>query len=221
MTTDGSVDLYWLPLGAGGRFVRMNGRIFEALASHHDGRPALDLYHSAIEVHLGGDRFVIEMGPEPRGDPAARGAVSRGAVGMPLLGRLRLFRYEVRCALGGAIPDIAEAVGGPQRVSQNDDQARRILELVPRFPNATWGRDDLRTGEMLNSNSLTSWLLACSGHQMDTITCPAHGRAPGWAAGLTLAARQQSLGRAPSGWGVRSRQLSQTDPISTYLEPGV
>jgi hypothetical protein len=25
------VDLYWLPLGAGGHFVRLNGRIYEAL----------------------------------------------------------------------------------------------------------------------------------------------------------------------------------------------
>ena len=193
MRTDGSVDLYWLPLGAGGQFVRMNGRIFEALASHHDGRPALDLYHSALEVRVGGDRFVIEIGPEPRGDPAARGAVCGGPVGMRLLGRLRLFRYEVRCARGGAIPDIAEAVGGPHRVSQNVDQARRLLDLAPRFPTATWGRDELRTGEMLNSNSLTSWLLACSGHQMNAINCPANGRAPGWTAGLTLAGDSNPL----------------------------
>lgn len=219
--SEGSVDLYWLPLGAGGQFVRMNGRIFEALASHYDGRPALDLYHSALEVRVGGDRFVIEMGPEPRGDPAARGAVCGGPVGTRLLGRLRLVRYEVRRALGGAIPDIAEAVGGPHRVSQNVDQARRLLELIPRFPAATWGRDELRTGEMLNSNSLTSWLLAGSGHQMNTINCPAHGRAPGWAAGLTLAARERSRGPAPSAQAAgTSRQLSGTNLIPTSAEPG-
>ena len=28
-----AVDLYWLPLGAGGRFVRRNGVIYEALAA--------------------------------------------------------------------------------------------------------------------------------------------------------------------------------------------
>jgi hypothetical protein len=27
------VDLYWLPLGAGGRFVRLNGKAYEALAA--------------------------------------------------------------------------------------------------------------------------------------------------------------------------------------------
>ena len=28
-----AVDLYWLPLGAGGHSVRLNGRVFEAVAS--------------------------------------------------------------------------------------------------------------------------------------------------------------------------------------------
>jgi len=27
------VDLYWLPLGSGGHFVRLNGRVFEAAAA--------------------------------------------------------------------------------------------------------------------------------------------------------------------------------------------
>jgi len=42
------VDLYWLPLGAGGHFVRLNGRVYEACdaAIHHRSR--YDLYHSAL-----------------------------------------------------------------------------------------------------------------------------------------------------------------------------
>jgi hypothetical protein len=28
-----AIDLYWLPLGAGGRFVRTNGRLYEAVAA--------------------------------------------------------------------------------------------------------------------------------------------------------------------------------------------
>lgn len=186
-----SIDLYWLPLGAGGRSVRWNGRIFETLVARHEHRPALDLYHSALEVGVGSDRYVIEMGPEWSGSPVDRGAVCGGPVGLRWLGHSRLFRYEVRCARGGAIPDIAEAFGGPQRVSQDIHQARRILELVPRFPTSTWGRDELRTGEMLNSNSLTAWLLASSGHDMHAIGCPPHGRAPGWSSGLVLAARDE------------------------------
>ena len=55
-----AVDLYWLPLGAGGHFVRLNGRIYEALAARMQRRPVCDLYHSALQVELAADRFVIE-----------------------------------------------------------------------------------------------------------------------------------------------------------------
>ena len=63
MANGPGVDLYWLPLGAGGRFVRWNGRIFEAVAARLQHRGRSDLYHSALEVHLAGDRYVIEQGP--------------------------------------------------------------------------------------------------------------------------------------------------------------
>jgi hypothetical protein len=36
------VDLYWLPLGAGGNSVRLNGRVFEAVAARL-GRAAASL----------------------------------------------------------------------------------------------------------------------------------------------------------------------------------
>jgi hypothetical protein len=39
----GAVDLYWLPLGAGGNFVRLNGRLYEAVAARVQGRPTCDL----------------------------------------------------------------------------------------------------------------------------------------------------------------------------------
>ena len=38
----GFVDLYWLPLGTGGHSARLNGRIFEAIASRIEGRDARD-----------------------------------------------------------------------------------------------------------------------------------------------------------------------------------
>jgi hypothetical protein len=41
------MDLYWLPLGAGGHSVRWNGRIFEAVAARLQRRQPCDLYHSA------------------------------------------------------------------------------------------------------------------------------------------------------------------------------
>ena len=47
---EGRVDLYWLPLGAGGHCVRANGRIYEAVAARLAGRDRRALYHSALEV---------------------------------------------------------------------------------------------------------------------------------------------------------------------------
>jgi hypothetical protein len=44
------IDLYWLPLGAGGHSVRLNGRVFEAVVSRLEHRPACDLYHSALDA---------------------------------------------------------------------------------------------------------------------------------------------------------------------------
>lgn len=38
------VDLYWLPLGAGGRSVRLNGRLFEAAAARLERRAPCDLW---------------------------------------------------------------------------------------------------------------------------------------------------------------------------------
>jgi hypothetical protein len=187
-----SVDLYWLPLGAGDAHpsVRWSGRLFEALVAHHEHRGRRDLYHSALEVHVDGDRFVIEMVPVWAANDPDRGVVCEGAVGLAWLGRSRFFRYEVHCWRDGVIPDQSEAVGSPLRLCEDGDRARRMLELVPAFTAATWGRDELHTGEMWNSNSLVSWLLARSGHDTDGVNPPLHGRAPGWSAGLVVAARE-------------------------------
>jgi hypothetical protein len=183
------VSLYWLPLGAGGRSVRWNGRLFEALVARRHHRRALDLYHSALEVQLGVERFVIEMTPVWADPQPDRGVVIEGAVGSRLLGRSRLFRYEVRCWRDGVIPDVAEAVGAPLVVGVDADLAQRLLDLVGQVPALTWGRDEMRTGDMWNSNSLVSWLLASSGHEVLSIDPPDGGLAPGWWAGLVLAAR--------------------------------
>jgi hypothetical protein len=183
------VDLYWLPLGAGGRFVRRNGRLYEAVAARIEHRERSDLYHSALEIHVAGGRYVIEQAPVWNMDQPDRGVVGEGPVGAPWLGRFRLFRYEIRRWHDGVIPDRDEAVDSPRRVSAEPLMAQHLLDLVPRFPTATWGRDEQHTGEMWNSNSLTAWLLARSGHDTSTISPPAHGRAPGWHAGLTVAHR--------------------------------
>jgi hypothetical protein len=189
---DVGVDLYWLPLGAGGHSVRLNGRVFEAVAAGMERRRACDLYHSALEVRAPQGRFVIEMTPIPAGDGAERGVVTEGAVGARAAGRFRLFRYEVRRWRDGVIPDVAEAVESPRLLSEDPECARRLLELVPQVPTPVWGRDEQRTGEMWNSNSLISWLIVGCGLDVESIQPPVGGRAPGWQAGIVIAHRQQA-----------------------------
>jgi hypothetical protein len=186
------IDLYWLPLGAGGHSVRLNGRVFEAVVARLERRDRCDLYHSGLEVHVPEQRFVIEMAPIRASDGAERGVVAEGAVGLRAAARFRLFRYEVRRWRDGVIPDIAEAVESPLRLSEDPDCARRLLDLVPLVPTPVWGRDELRTGEMWNSNSLISWLIARSGLDAESIRLPLRGRAPGWRAGIVTARRQQT-----------------------------
>jgi hypothetical protein len=194
-----SVTLYWLPLGAGGHSVRWNGRIFEAIVARHQHRTVRDLYHSALEVRIDNERYVIEMTPVWVSDASDRGVVREGPVGSRWLGRSALFRYEVRRWRDGQIPDVHEAVESPRVVTRDPARTRRLLDLVSEVPAMTWGRDELATGDMWNSNSLTAWLLARSCQEAAglDIHLPRNGRAPGWDAGLVLAARQASgLGAA-------------------------
>jgi hypothetical protein len=183
-----AVTLHWIPLGAGGHVVRHNGRLYEALVARLEHREPRDLYHAALEVELARDRYTIEMGPAWNVRAPDRGVVRTGPVGLRWLGHSVLFRYEVRCWRGGVIPDLAEAVAS-HRVSADSTQARQVLDLVTQVPALVWGRDERGLGEMWNSNSLTAWLLARSGHDMATLRPPEHGRAPGWHAGEVLAAR--------------------------------
>src|SRR5215212_5359095 len=129
-----SVDLYWLPLGAGGHFVRLNGRLYEALAARLAGRPARELYHSALQVEVAEGTFVIEQAPVHDWSGKERGVVAEGPAGARSAGRFRIFRYEIRLWPGGHIPDVAEAVDSPKRLSVEEQCARRVLELVPRVP---------------------------------------------------------------------------------------
>jgi hypothetical protein len=187
--TGSSTELVWLPLGAGGHSVRLNGRVYEAVAAWIGRRPRLRLYHSALTIVVPEGRYVIEMAPVRDGNGQRRGVVSEGAVGSRAAGRLRIFRYEIRRWRGGAIPDLDEAVDSPLRLSDDPVPARRLLELAPDVPTPVWGRDELAAGEMWNSNSLVSWLLTRAGFDVDAIAPPAGGRAPGWGAGIDVARR--------------------------------
>lgn len=187
-----SVDLYWLPLGAGGHSVRLNGQVFEAVVARLERRSPCDLYHSALVVHAPEGRFVIESAPIRRGSAAERGVVSEGAVGTRWAKRFRIFRYELRRWPGGVISDVAEAVESPKRVTEDAGRAQRILDLMPSVPTPVWGRDELRAGEMWNSNSVIAWLIARCGLGAESVRPPVGGRAPGWRAGVVVARRQDA-----------------------------
>jgi len=200
-----AVDLYWIPLGAGGHSsVRFNGRVFEAIEAARERRGRCDLYHAALVVELARDRFTIEVAPSWDADLASRGVVATGAVGSRYLGWWRLFRYEVRCWRSGSIPDLGEAVGAPYRLTGDPRVARRLLDLVASVPTPVWGRDELKAGEMWNSNSVIAWLIATAGLSTDLLRPPARGRAPGWLSGLEVARRSRTCdgGRAAAAMAV-------------------
>jgi hypothetical protein len=123
-----------------------------------------------------------------------RGVVCQGAVGSPWLGKFRAFQYEVRCWPGGYIPDIADAVGSARRLTEDPFRVAGVLAALRQVPPLTWGRDELGTGDMWNSNSVVSWALTRTGHDMSMIHPPANGRAPGWYAGLILAQNEERIG---------------------------
>ena len=189
------VYLYWIPLGAGDHVVRVCGKVFETFAAGVGRRRPCDLYHSALEIVVPQARFIIEVTPIPAGDAGDRGVVAEGPVGDRLLGRFRRFRYEVRRWPEGVIPDVSDAVEVARVAGVTP--AQRILDLVPSVPALVWGRDELGAGDMWNSNSVTSWLLARAGVDVSDIGPPAGGRAPGWDAGLVAAHRPGNHDRIP------------------------
>jgi hypothetical protein len=181
-----AVDLYWIPLGAGQHVVRLSGKLFEAASAWLQQRPRFDLYHSALVVVVPEGRFVVEQTPVIDMHGERRGVVVEGPVGSTRARHFRLFRYEVRRWRDGVIPDIAEAVSCV-RLADDLARAERILDLVPSVPPLVWGRDERHTGDMWNSNSVVSWLLARAGIEAARVSPPSGGRAPGWRAGIAIA----------------------------------
>ncbi len=173
----------------------MNGKVFEWFAARLEHRDRCDLYHSALQVYVPEARFVVEQAPVWR-EEEEHGVIAEGAVGVRAFDRLPLFRYEIRCWREGSIPDVNEAVESPQRLSDDAACARRVLELVREVPTPVWGRDELRAGEMWNSNSTISWLIARSGLDVESLAPPRGGRAPGWNAGIVIARRQEAYAAA-------------------------
>jgi hypothetical protein len=182
-----SVHLYWIPLGAGHHSVRFNGIVYEALCARIERRQRRDLYHSVLELDLPHGHYWVEMTPVPHGDAQERGVVGGGPVGLRALGQLRPFRYEIRRWRDGVVPDLDYAVASPIRVTDQESVAQRVFDSLADVPPLVWGRDERRNGDMWSCNSVISWTLARAGIHVPAVPLPAHGRAPGWAAGLAVA----------------------------------
>jgi hypothetical protein len=194
--TDGvqvSVEFLWIPLGAGQHVVKFSGKIFEGLSALIQRRVPCDIYHAALVVRIPEGRYVIEMTPIPDRFGVRRGVVEEGPVGLRILGRFRMFRYEIHCWRNGVIPDEREAVHPTTLISNDHALAQRLLLIVKEVPTPVWGRDELRSGDMWNSNSVISWLLTRAELAANEIQPPPHGRAPGWSSGLLVAQRQEKL----------------------------
>ena len=196
------LQLYWIPLGAGdgfgARVVRTSGGLYEHVKALIQRRSPQPLFHAALIADTPAGQCVVEMTPVPRdGGAERRGVVGGGAVGSRLLGRARIFRYEIRRWHGGVIPDIGHAVDSPVLISTDADEVAVVLGLLPEVPPNVWGRDEARAGDMWNSNSVVSWTLERAGCADRAGPPPRRGRAPGWDAGITVARRRQRTLGAP------------------------
>lgn len=181
---DAEVQLWWLPVGAGGHVVIHTSRWWERFHALREHRPEQPLFHSALIVVRAGEEYVIEMAPAWGRYSPSRGVVAVGPVGLRRLGGFRLFRYEVRCWRRGSLPDRRYAVGSPVVFPLADAAAESLLAHTAEVPLHTWGRPIDGSADMWNSNSLTSWLLQEAGIDAMRIDPPQGGRAPGWAAGV-------------------------------------
>jgi hypothetical protein len=199
--TSSAAVLYWIPLGAGGHSVRFNGVVYETISAIIQRRPRSDIYHCALEIRTPSSAYAVEMTPVPSRPGWERGVVAEGPVGTRWAGRLRLFRYEVRCWHDGVIPDLQYAVGEPIRLTDNASVVQQFLDVLPSVPALTWGRDESRVGDMWSCNSIISWALTRAGLSVEEIPMPSGGRAPGWHAGIAVA--QDTCPTAERSDGVR------------------
>ena len=122
-------------------------------------------------------RYVVEMTPAWGAGGINRGVVTSGPVGHGWLERWALFRYGIHRWRDCAIPDIDSAIGGALQITSDAIETRRLFDLVPQFPLATRGGDELAAGDMWNSNSLVAWLISMAGIDVG-VSPPANGCAP-------------------------------------------
>ena len=184
-TTGPHVDLWWIPVGAGGHVVVHTSRWWESLRALRARRRPRPLFHAALQVFNGPEEYVVEMTPAWGQPSGPRGVVAHGPVFFRWLGASRLFRYEIRCWEDGTIPDRGWAVGPPVRFLLSPAETHALISRIPSVPRLTWGRDAFGIRDMWNSNSLISWLLQSSGIDASQLAPPDRGDAPGWNSGIS------------------------------------
>lgn len=188
------VDLWWIPVGAGGHVVVHTSRWWESLRARRAHRRPRPLFHAALKVADGPDEYVVEMTPAWGQTRGPRGVVAQGPVGIAWFGASRFFRYEIRCWRDGTIPDLEWAVGPPHRFPLAAEDVGALIGRIPRAPQLTWGRDVFGIGDMWNSNSLISWLLQSAGIDAAALAPPERGDAPGWRSGIVAARSPERSG---------------------------
>jgi hypothetical protein len=78
------VDLYWLPLGAGGHSVRLSGRMLKRWRRGSRGGAPATATTSALEIRVPEGHFVIEQPPlRPGGGAHLLTPVEHQATGAP------------------------------------------------------------------------------------------------------------------------------------------
>ncbi|MBO0595821.1 hypothetical protein I2485_13105 [Nesterenkonia sp. E16_7] len=188
------LDLWWIPVGAGGHVVVHTSRWWESLRALRARRRPRPLFHAALEVTNGPAEYVVEM-TRAWGQPLGpRGVVAQGPVGFTWSGASPFLRYEIRCWRDGIIPDREWAVGPPHRFPLAAEDVGALIGRIPEAPQLTWGRDVFGIGDMWNSNSLISWLLQSAGIDAAALAPPERGDAPGWRSGIVAARSPERSG---------------------------
>ena len=187
-----AVDLYWLPLGAGGRSVRLNGKVFEAVSARVQRRSACDLYHSALEVSVDSERFVIEMAPAWDANGASGGPSSR-APSEPA-GQDVVVGFATRCAAGrtGGFPTLRR----PSTARSDSAKIRGPLDICwtsfPRCRPGSGVETSSRRARCGTRTPSSSWLLAAQRHRRFPRATPRTGSRAGMGRGrqVTASARR-------------------------------
>ncbi len=176
------LDLFWLPVGAGTHLQRASLVAYESVAAALARRHRSILCHAGLKGVLDGRTFTLELTPVPAAQDTP--PLITGAVGSPLAGRLRIFRYQLICRESDALPDEQWAVEHPVRLTEDAAAIQRLFDVAPTVPAYTWGRRVQGASEMWTSNSAISWLLLESGISLADVHVPRGATAPGWQAGI-------------------------------------